>query len=382
MDTLVQDLWPGSGGTLLNVDSSGWLQPKEAYWRHWLARPELALVAESCRAETRLHRALQQAPLQPVAAAQFDAIADADVAANYRHFIGLRDSVQALGSLQAWYVALFRAGPVTVPPLFVDIVAQAIVRQLLRQTADSPDAPDTSDRPDRPDRPDALTARTAELFFRPQRITVEQGRVLAADSATLAEQSQTQGLGDIGRLLAQAKIPTTGQDLAVLGPDNASRYWAEATQASRAEFRSTLLLDLTQQLKTDVGHGLQFTMTNARSGLKPLAQLLQRWVQHLLGVDVRIEPVHRIDDAQWRWHVGLDAEASALLNDLYEGHPVDEERRNRLISLFKLSFNNPAEMRRDVAGKPVYLGLMATPEGLLRMKPQNLLLNLPLATRS
>ena len=102
MDTLVQDLWPGSGGTLLNVDNSGWLQPTESYWRHWLARPELALVAESCRAETRLHRALQQAPLQPVAAARFEAIADADVASNYRHFIGLRDSVQALGSLQAW----------------------------------------------------------------------------------------------------------------------------------------------------------------------------------------------------------------------------------------------------------------------------------------
>ena len=229
MDTLAQDLWPGSGCTLLTVDGSGWLRPTAAYWRHWLARPELSLVAESCRAETRLHRALLQAPLQPVMAAQFDAIADADVAANYRHFIGLRDSVQALGSLQAWYVALFRAGPVTVPPLFVDIVTQAIVQQLLGQTAESPDTPTS------PYRPDALTARTAELFFRPQRITVEQGRVLAADSATLAEQSQTQGLGDIGRLLAQAKIPTTGQDLAVLGPDNASRYWAEATRADRSE---------------------------------------------------------------------------------------------------------------------------------------------------
>ena len=50
MDTLVQDLWPGSGGTLLTVDGSGWLRPTESYWRHWLARPELALVAESCRA--------------------------------------------------------------------------------------------------------------------------------------------------------------------------------------------------------------------------------------------------------------------------------------------------------------------------------------------
>ncbi len=361
MEPRAQDLWPGSGCTLLRLDGDGRLCPTEAYWRHWLARPELALVPESCRAEIRLHRALQDMPLQGVTDAQLSAIADADVAANYRHFLSLRDAVQQLGSLQAWYLALFRGGPVQVPPLFVDLVTQAIVQHLLGDTAD------------------AMSARAAELFFRPQRITVEQGRVLAADSATLTEQAQTQGLGDIGRLLAQAKIATTGQDLAVLGPDNASRYWAEAR---RADFRSTLLLDLTQQLKTDVGHGLQFTMVHALSGLKPLAALLQRWVQHLLGVDVTIEAVHRIDDAQWRWHVGLDAEASALLNDLYEGHAVDDERRSRLISLFKLTFAKPAEMRRDVAGKPVYLGLMAAPEGLLRMKPQNLLLNLPLAAMS
>ena len=105
-------------------------------------------------------------------------------------------------------------------------------------------------------------------------------------------------------------------------------------------------------------------------------------MQQLLGLEVHIEPVDRIDDAQWRWHIGLDVEASALLNDLYEGRAVDDERRHRLISLFKLTFKNPAEMRRDVAGRPVYLGLMCSREGHLRLKPQNLLLNLPLATMS
>ena len=39
-------------------------------------------------------------------------------------------------------------------------------------------------------------------------------------------------------------------------------------------------------------------------------------------------------------------------------------------------------MRRDVAGKPVYLGLSMNDERLLRLKPQNLLLNLPLAASS
>jgi hypothetical protein len=39
-------------------------------------------------------------------------------------------------------------------------------------------------------------------------------------------------------------------------------------------------------------------------------------------------------------------------------------------------------MRAEIAGKPVFLGLAATPDGHLRMKPQNLLMNLPLARRA
>jgi hypothetical protein len=362
-------LWPSSGHTHLHTyqhaHTQGALQATPAYWRHWLTRPELALVPESCRAERALHEQLVQQPLQAVTPTQLAALADADVAQNYRHFLNLRDGVQRAGSLQAWYLALVRSGAIQVPPLFLDLTVQAIVQQLLGDTRD------------------AMLVRAAELFFRPQRITFSQGRVLAADSLTVEDQAQTQGFGDLGRLLVQAQIETKPLDLPVLGHDNAARYWAEATRAGASDaFRSTLVLDLTQQLNTDVGHGVTFQLTNARSGLKPLARLLEFWVQHLLGVEVTIEPLARIADAQWRWHVGLDAEASALLNDLYLDKPVEEERLSRLISLFRLQFANPQEMRADVAGKPVYLGLMASADGLLRLKPQNLLLNLPLAAAS
>ena len=61
---------------------------------------------------------------------------------------------------------------------------------------------------------------------------------------------------------------------------------------------------------------------------------------------------------------------------------VEAERMQRLVSLFTLTFANPVEMRADVAGKPVYLGLATSAEGVVRIKPQNLLLNLPLATSS
>ena len=155
-----------------------------------------------------------------------------------------------------------------------------------------------------------------------------------------------------------------------------------SAEAAQSGTRSTFLLDLTHDIQLDLGHGLAFHMTAARSGQKALAAVLQRWVRHLLGVEVRIEPVQRIDDPQWRWHLGLDAQASTLLDDLYEGRDVDEERLSRLISLFRLTFANPHEMRRDVAGRPVYMALMAAADGQLRLKPQNLLLNLPLACAS
>ncbi len=356
----MQDIWPEAGHAHLAPNDNGWLLPTPAYIAHWLARPELALVAESCKAERALHRALQADPLRPVTPAELQALRDPDARESYGHVLALRDGLLQAGSLEGWLLALFRSGRVTVPPLFIDSVVQAVVQHLLRGNSD------------------ALAWRAGELFFRPQRITVEQGRVLAADAATLAHAQETQGLGELGRLLAQAQAPVKPLQLRVLdgGDETAPRYWADAAQA---HFRSSQLLDLTHTVQREVATGIQFTMTAARSGLKPLAALMVAWVQHLLGVAVRVVPLQKIDDPHWRWHLGLDAEASVLLDDLYEGREVEAERQSRLISLFRLDFENPAEMRSDVAGKPVYLGTMSNSGQMLRMKPQNLLLNLPLA---
>ena len=353
-------LWPSCGRAHLERRDDGALLPTPAWWLHWLARPELALVAESCRAEIALHRRLQQDPMAEVAAQDLAAITDADARENYRHLLRLRDGVHAAGSLQAWVIAQFSHG-VSVPPLFIDLALQAIVAGLLDEPLDP------------------MQVRAAELFFRTQRLSFEQGRVLAADLETLEEVRQSQGLGELGRLMAQAQVKALPAQLPVLGADTESRYWRDAIAP---HFRSSLLLDLTQETSTDIGHGVHFKLANARSGLKPLALLLERWVRQLLGVEVRITPVPRIDDTRWRWHVGLDVEATALLDDLYAGAEVGAERLSRLVGLFRLQFANAAEMRSDVAGVPVYLALMANPQGQLRMKPQNLLLNLPLAVRS
>jgi hypothetical protein len=50
----------------------------------------------------------------------------------------------------------------------------------------------------------------------------------------------------------------------------------------------------------------------------------------------------------------------------------------RILALFAVGFVEPGAMRPDVAGRTVYLGLAADEAGVLRMKPQNLLINMPL----
>ena len=51
----------------------------------------------------------------------------------------------------------------------------------------------------------------------------------------------------------------------------------------------------------------------------------------------------------------------------------------RILALFVLEFAEPDEMRRDIAGRPVYLALAADENDAVKMKPQNLILNLPLS---
>ena len=352
-------LQPKSG---LNLTGSGltqpnWLKPTDDFLREFLARPELAPLPESCTAELALNAALNAAPSKPVVPEELLALKDPDASESYSHFLRFRDGLLDAGTLEAYYLQLFPrsgAGHINIPPLFIDLLVDAITHNMLGDAAD------------------AYEARAREMLFRSQRISTQNGQVLSGDQLTLDMMNETGGLGDIGRFLAQAKAPMVTVNMQVLTDDNASAYFQQA--ADRHDF----LLDLTHEVSNDLSHGLTFTMTRARSGLKALANVLQKWVQHFLGVAVTIRPLQKIDDDAWRWHVGLDVESTALLNDLYAGHEVEPARLQRLVSLFKLDFADPQDMRPDVAGKPVYLGLMMNADGIVKLKPQNLLVNLPL----
>ncbi len=336
----------------------GWLKPGDDFLRVFLARPELAPVAESCPAELALHAALVLQPAKPVSAAELQALQDADARDSYSLFLRFRDGLLAAGTLEAYYLSLFPrqgGGSINIPPLFIDLLVQAILRHVLEDSGD------------------AYELRAAEMLFRSQRISSQDGQVLSGDRETLDMFNETGGLGDFGRFLAEAKAPLRSINMQVLTDDNAPDFFA-ASQIGQHRF----LLDLTHEVSNDLSHGLVFTMTRARSGLKALASVLQKWVGHFLGVAVTVRPLQKVDDEAWRWHVGLDVEATALLNDLYEGREVEPARLLRLVSLFRLDFADAREMRADVAGKPVYLGLMMNTDGVVKLKPQNLLVNLPL----
>ena len=204
---------------------------------------------------------------------------------------------------------------------------------------------------------DPIEARAAEMLFRTQKIAVtEEGAVMAADEVTVELFASTGGFGSLGELLQQNRTPVRTVDLDTLDTGNAAVYW-----------------------ERDERHDLAISLNRGRPALDALCRVLEKWIAHFLGVAVSIRPQSEIDDKRWVWHVGLDAEASALLNDLYNRAEVDDERMRRLLCLFELTFANPGDMRPQIAGRPVYLAMAMDADSRLKLKPQNLLLNLPLA---
>jgi hypothetical protein len=104
---------------------------------------------------------------------------------------------------------------------------------------------------------------------------------------------------------------------------------------------------------------------------------MERWTEHLLNVQVGIEPLQELRDVNLRWYVGLDAEATKFGDRLWNGDDVDEDAMGRIVGLFRLTFRDPAQMLERVRGEPVYLILAMAPDKTLRMKPQNLVMGLP-----
>jgi hypothetical protein len=342
---LAQDFWRHSGFHLLRRDAGGRLAITDDFLRAYYLRPELRPVAESCAGEIALHRALLEVPRMPVGSAQIEAIADIDARSNYRIMLDFRARLLAAPTLEACYLGLFAGGDVGVPPLFIDQLAQIILRNVL----------DTAE--------DALELRAAELFYREQKASLQEGAVMLADLETVEMHAtgiaSGAAAGGLEQLIVEAQAPLQTTVLDVLDSGNAQSYWGR-----------------------DERHDFVISINHGRAALAAFCRVLERWTLHLAGVTVTVKPVQRIEEARWAWHIGLDAQSTALLNDLWRGEEPEGDRLARLLALFRLDFADAGDMRADIAGRPVYLALAMGEDGVVRMKPQNVLLNLPLARAS
>jgi Family of unknown function (DUF6352) len=326
-----RDFWLSCGHHLLDRDTAGKLLVTGEFLKVYLARPELMPPPEACAAERRLHDALLSNPRSAVAPSQVAAIADADARENWAVMIGWRDHLVKHRTIEAAYLDIIRNN-IRFPHIFVGQLTQAILRNVLE------------------DCEDVFTLRAAEIFFRPQKLLTQAGLVTAIDEETdsmLGRQPQSP-------LVALLGLPAA-TEVDMLNDTTAGSY------RERSD-RFDMALDLTA----------------GQRGLVVLGDVIRRWLAHLLAIEVAIEPLSELRNAQLSWYVGLDSEATRLGDMLWNGGDIDDEARSRLVGLFRLTFRNPEDMIESVRGEPVYLLAAMAADDVLHLKPQNLVTGLPI----
>jgi len=286
---------------------------------------------EACAAERTLHAALLSNPRKTVLEGDVATVADVDARENWQVLIAFRDLLMNHPTLEAAYLHIVRKA-IRVPHIFLNQLVHVILRNALDGCEDP------------------YVLRAAELFFRAQRMTLHEGSLIAADEETIAGKSGT----PTSPLVSMLGIPQAA-DIDVMNDDNAGFYFEHSDQFHVA-------LDL----------------SGGQRGQRALAEVMMRWVRHLLAIDVEIEPFNEAKNASLRWYIGLDAEGTVIGNRLWKGEDIDEMQSRRIVGLFRLTFRDPSNVLDELKDQPVYLILAMGADMVLRFKPQNLIAGLPL----
>jgi hypothetical protein len=316
------EFWASSGFHLLRREPDGRLAVTADFLRAYLSRPELRADEDADPKERALAARLSRDPLGEVAASETAAIEDADARHNWEALLRFRAVLLSAGSVERAYQRIASGEAMSIPPVFLDHLVHAILRGVLEGTVDP------------------LRLRAAELLFRTQMVAIEGGVVRVGDEEMILAAADPRRAGEV--------------QIDLLTPANAHAYWPRSDRFDTA---------------LEIGF--------ASAGLDALCRVLEHWLRHMAGLGAAIQPVQSIRDERWRWHIGLDAEASAILNDLYSGATVEEPRLARILSLFRMELEPHPSLRSDMSGRPVYLAMAMNARGRLTLKPQNLLLNLP-----
>lgn len=335
---MARDFWRSSGLNLTERDAQGWLRVTPDYLRAYYLRPEIHPIEESCDAERALFESLMAEPFREVGEDELITLADPDAADNYRAVLRLREHLTQSGTVEGAYLSLFSSGQVSVPPLFIDQMAHLILRHIL-SGADDP-----------------YRLRAAEIFFRDQNVNTDDGRVMLADQE-IVEMRAEQGSGPGQLVLADLSRGPVEMD--VLSDQNKDQYWDRSEQFD---------------FVVDFRFG--------QPAIDAFARVIEAWILHFLKVEVRVQPRTAIQNEDWRWHIGLDTQATGLLNALYRGETLEPEAQERIIALFDMTIPDEALVLEQARGQPIHLAMAMTPDKRLKMKPQNLLFNLPLISRN
>src|SRR5207237_1988446 len=160
---------------------------------------------------------------------------------------------------------------------------------------------------------DPFVLRAAELFFRTQRMTLQEGSLIAADEETIAGTSNT----PTSPLVSMLGIPAEAE-IDIMSDENAEHYFEHS----------------------DLFHAA-LDMTAGRRGVMALAEAMGRWIAHVLNIEVTIEPLTELREAKFTWYVGLDSDGSRIGDLLWNGEELDDATAARVVGLFSLTFCDP-----------------------------------------
>jgi len=330
------DFWVSSGHQLLDCEDGGGLVLTDDFLRAYLARPELVPPAEACPVERGLHAELMAHPQLAVAPDLLAGVADADARENFAVFLKFRDHLMARRTLEEAYLDLFRQKVSGVPGLFVQQLSHVLARNALRDCSD------------------AFVLRAGECFFRSQKVTAHEGALLLADEEMIAAHEHNRSHSPLLAMLGGPAV----SELSVLNDANAADY------AARSDANDMVL-----------------NLNEAAHGRRALGEAARCWIRHFTGLDMVFEPVEKLDGERLAWFVAFDAEATEIGNRVWRGEALDLDRAGRVLALYRFTLPDDRRIEPTRRGKPGFALAAMTPDRILTLKPQNLVLGLPLNDR-
>lgn len=330
-----EHFWVSSGHLLLDHSEGGGLVVTDAFLKAFLARPELMPPEEACPVERGLHAALLVDPRLAVTAEEMAAVADADARENLTLFLAFRDRLLRAETLERAYLDLFRGDVRGIPPLFLQQLAHAVARNAFA------------------DCEDAFVLRAAECFFRAQRVSFHEGQVLLADQEAISDHEHDRHASPLLTMLGGPAV----SELEVVNETNASGYKARSD-----------------------AHDMVLNIGHAR-GRAAMGEAARIWIRHLTGVDMAFEPAEKLDNEAVGWFLAFDVEATKVGNAVWTGKGLSAEQGGRILALYRFALPDTAAIAAEHRGKRGFAVLSATPDHNLTIKPQNLVMGLPLAGR-